>query len=186
MLKRKRNNVLLLISFLLIALSCTKDVDFDQADDISFEPIAESNLVFFDFTNEELVDETTQQEFLTLLDTTRIEVISQSFFVDKMVRTDITIEFTNSFQRDFNMDILFLDDNEDLKYAIETYVPEGTLANPIVAASTSVIEVPEIDTFKEATKIVVRIELPPTSTPITPTTEGSIKLRSKATFYFDF
>ena len=186
MLKRINYNVLLLISLILVTISCANDVDFDQADDISFEPIAESNLVFFDFTNEDLLDEDTQEELLILVDTTRIEVISQNFFVDKMIRTDITIEFTNTFQRDFNVDILFLNDADETRYSIESYIPVGTIDNPTITSSTSVIEVPEIDVFKEATKLVVKTVLPPTNTPITPTTEGNIKLRSKATFYFDF
>jgi hypothetical protein len=185
MLKTILNNTLIFLSILLITLSCTKDVDFDQAEAIAPTPTLESNLVFFNFNNENLLDEDTQQEFLMLADTTRLEVISDNFFVDNLVRTDITLEFTNSFQRPFELDILFLNDANELKYSIESTIESGTIANPTVMTSTTVIDIDEIDTFKEATKLVVKTVLPPTATPITPTSEGNIKFRSKATFYLD-
>lgn len=185
MLRTTSNNALLFISILLIVLSCTKGVDFDQGDNITPSPTLESNLVFFEFANEDLLDEDTQQELLMLVDTTRLEVISELFFVDHMLRTDITLEFTNSFQRPFEVDILFLNDANELKYSIASEIAEGTLANPHVFTSITVIDIDEIDTFKEATKVVVKTVLPPSATPITPTTEGTIKFRSKATFYLD-
>ena len=43
----------------------------------------------------------------------------------------------------------------------------------------------QITTFKEATKLVYKISLPPSASPIGPNSQGQLDLQSKATLYFE-
>ena len=61
----------------------------------------------------------------------------------------------------------------------------GVVTNPILSETTVLIDEPEITTFKEATKLVYKISLPPSASPIGPNSQGQLDLQSKATLYFE-
>ncbi|MCB0446211.1 MAG: hypothetical protein KDD03_01610 [Gelidibacter sp.] len=176
----------LFVLFILVTVtSCVKDVDFDQTENIVPSPILESNLIYSTLVAPNFIDDSTQQEVITLTDTTRVEVISSDFFVDQLSKANLTFRFINSIDRQFVVDFEFLNDNDELKYNIQMPVPSGTVNSPILSETTVTIEEPELTSFKEATKLVYKITLPPTTTPLTSNTAGQLELQSKATLYFE-
>ena len=180
-----------LVSYIVLLLSvtlfnaCVKDVDFDQTEDILPTPVFESSLIFSNLEAPSFLDDVSQQEVVVLTDTTRLEYINSDFFVDQLAKTNLTFKFTNSLDRDFNIAFEFVTDADELRYLAEIDVPAGEPSNPILVESSFLIEEPELSTFEEATKLIYKITLPPSTNPISPTTLGSLKLESKATFYFE-
>ena len=166
------------ILFLCIILlnSCVKDVDFDQAENILPTPVFESSLIYSDLEASIFLDETTQQERVILSDTTRLEYINSDFFVDQLLKTNLTFEFTNSLDRNFSVDFEFVNDNDEQRYLAQVQVTPGQTNNPISVDANFLIEEPELSTFEEATKLIYRITLPPSTNPIDPNALGRLKL----------
>ncbi|WP_460218254.1 hypothetical protein [Psychroserpens sp. MEBiC05023] len=183
----KAPNCLIYTFILLSAMmftSCVSDTDFDQADDILPTPTFESSLIFSTLNANNFIDDT-QQEVVVLVDTTRLEYINSDFFIDQLAKTNLTFQFTNSIDRNFNIDLEFVNDNDEQRYLAQIEVSPGQPNTPIMVESNFLIEQPELDVFEEATKLIYKITLPPSNNPITNTTQGSLKLESKATFYFE-
>jgi len=185
-MKNSRFLSLSILCIILISLnSCVKDVDFDQTENILPTPVFESSLIYSDLEASVFIDEITQQELIVLSDTTRLEYVNSDFFVDQLLKTNLTFEFTNSLDRNFSIDFEFVNDNDEQRYLAQIQVTPGQTNNPIIVEANFLIEEPELSTFEEATKLIYRITLPPSTNPIDPNALGRLKLESKATFYFE-
>lgn len=165
--------------------SCVKDVDFDQAENILPTPAFEASLIYSNLEAPSFIDEITQQEVVILTDTTRLEYINSDFFVDQLLKTNLTFQLTNGLDRNFSIEFEFVNDENEQRYLAQIEVPSGQPNNPVFVESNFLIEEPELSIFEEATKLIYRITLPPNANPIDATTLGSLKLESKATFYFE-
>ena len=165
--------------------SCVKDVDFDQAENILPTPVFESSLIYSNLEASNFINQTTQQEVIVLTDTTRLEYINSDFFVDQLSKTELTFQFTNSLDRIFNVDFVFVNDDDEQRYLAQIQVAPGQTNNPIVVEANFLIEEPDLSIFEEATKLIYRITLPPNTNPINSSDLGLLKLESKATFYFE-
>lgn len=177
------------LSFIFISLgvfiSCLSDVDFDQAEHILPTPTFESSLVFSSLEASNFIDDVTLQELIVLTDTTRLDYINSDFFVDQLVKTNLTFQFTNSLNRDFNIDFIFVNDNDEQRYIAQVEVLAGEPETPTFLESNFLIEEPDLSLYEEATKLIYRITLPPTNNPLDVSNLGMLKLESKATFYFE-
>ena len=170
---------------LALFLSCVDDTDFDQAENILATPVLESSLIFSNLSSSNFINDDTQLEVTELIDTTRLEYINSDFFVDQLLKTNLTFRFTNGLDRGFNVSFEFVTDDNELRYQAQVEVPPGQPDNLVLVESNFLIEEPELSTFEEATKLIYRITLPPTTSPIDIDTPGILKLESKATFYFE-
>ncbi|MCK8480047.1 hypothetical protein [Psychroserpens algicola] len=175
----------LLFFCVMLVTSCVSDTDFEQAEDILPTPTFESSLIFSNLTASNFVDSETQQEVVVLTDTTRLEYINSDFFVDQLLKTNLTFQFTNSLDRNFNIDFEFVNDANELQYLAQVQVPSGQIDNPVFVEANFLIEEPELSTFEDATTLIYKITLPPTTAPIEAETQGILKLESRATFYFE-
>ena len=127
-------------SFLLllfVILSCTKEVDFDQLDDVDIHASYIVTLVYFDlyapdFLTSENIEEPVQ-----------VDVVQASFanvsqkYVEKV---ELTILTNNDFNRDFNVEIVFFDRNQEPIYQLNPIsIPANT------TELTTIIEIPSED-----------------------------------------
>ncbi|MEM5565319.1 hypothetical protein WNY78_09395 [Psychroserpens sp. AS72] len=181
----KSRYLLFLLVNVLLLHSCVSDVDFEQAENIVPTPTLESSLIFSSLEAPNFIDDTTQQERLVVTDTTRLEYINSDFFVDQLAKTNLTFQFTNSLNRDFSIDFVFVNDSNEQRYSAHVDVQAGQPNIPIQVTSNFLIEEPDLSIYEEATTLIYRITLPPTSNPIEASNLGVLKLESKATFYFE-
>ena len=184
----KKNKYLdLAVIFVCLSLftSCVSDVDFDQTEDILPTPILESSLIFSTLEAPNFINGLTQQERIVLTDTTRLEYIDSDFFVDQLAKTNLTFQFANSLDRNFNIDFVFVNDNDEQRYIAQIEVLAGQPNSPTLIESNFLVEEPELSLFEESTKLIYRITLPSTTNPIETSDLGILKLESKATFYFE-
>ena len=72
------------------------------------------------------------------------------------------------------------------KSLAQVEVLAGSPDSPTFIESNFLIEEPDLSLFVESTRLIYEITLPPTNTPIAPSTLGVLKLESKSTFYFEF
>ncbi len=176
----------LLFLCFFITTSCVSEVDFDQAENISPTPVLEASLIVSNLEASNFIDDTNQQELLSISDVVRLNFINSDFFVDQLVKANLTFQFTNSLNRDFNVDFIFVTDANEQRYLAQVEVLAGSPDSPTFIESNFLIEEPDLSLFVESTRLIYEITLPPTNTPIAPSTLGVLKLESKSTFYFEF
>ena len=169
---------------LFVITSCVKDVDFEQAEDLSISPIVESSLIFFNFPASEF-SEPTGTAIVTVSDDLELDVFNEEFIRDNLIRAEFFFEVTNSIDRNFRADVILYDENNQVVHTfnIDT-TPNGN--TEVVTTHTEVFE----DTSLEQLKNTVRLELilnmfpSPTGIPLDQNSQGTIKMRSKATLFF--
>lgn len=166
---------------LLLTVSCIKDTDFDQADDIAPTPIVELDLIYFNIDAGEFFDETTSTPRLTVTDTTEIRFLDDSSIQESLKRAEFFFRFTNSIEREFQVNFQFLSSQNDTTYTTATIVNVGTTANPVVTEFTENVEAEAILDLTQANKVVVSVTIPSSNAQL----DGELNLQSKTTYYLE-
>lgn len=172
----------LLLLFLLTA--CVKDVDFEQAEDISIAPILESSLIFFDFPASEF-SEPTGTAIVVVGDELELDVFTDEFLRDNLIKAEFFFEVTHSIDRNFRADIIMYDANDQITYSFAVDImPDGN--NEVVTTHTEVFEDALLEQLKNTVRLELVLSMFPSSSgiPLDENSIGNIKMRSKATLFF--
>lgn len=168
---------------LFILTSCVNDIDLDQAENLQLSPVVESNLAYFNIEASRFLDDS-NNEINTIQDYTDIDLFTDEFTSDNLIRTELLFEFTNSLSRAVNLTMSFLDESDNVVHIISVVVAEGSVATPVVTTHTEVFENSDLDNLKLTKKLQFTITLQAGVTPMVGN-EGELKLRSKGTFFFN-
>jgi len=100
---------------LFLILSCTKDIDIDQLDDIEINPTYLITLVYFKLYAPDFLD-SVNTEVPIQVDIVRASMsdIPQEY----LKKIEFNIVTTNTFNRDFNAKIVFIDANQKPIYEL--------------------------------------------------------------------
>lgn len=98
---------LLLILFSLGLTSCVKDVDLDQAKDISLTPKLQVDLLIFDVNEDNFVDPITNQPISIIRDEVRLEFLDDSYIQDDLMEVEFKFKYINTFPQTFSSRISF-------------------------------------------------------------------------------
>lgn len=165
---------------LLFLNACTKDVDFNQADDLELNPVLQSSIIYFDspasqfYNNAEI---TVSQDFVL------VDIFNNSLTVDYLTKAEFTFESTNSINREFQLQMDFVDRNDNTQYSVILLAPQSPDNTEIVTEQVVVFEDNSLLALKSTVKIVFTITLL-SGDPINQNTPGDIQLKSKGLFYF--
>ncbi len=170
-----------LLMVFIVALSCVKDTDFEQASDITARPVVELNLIHFDVAAGDFYDETTGTSRLTLSDTTEIRFLDDSGLQESLLRAEFFFEFTNSIPRNFDVTFQFLSEALDTTYTTQTFVSEGTTTVPVITTFEEIVEGTEILDLTSADRVVVNVTIPEANAEL----EGALRLKSKTTYFLE-
>lgn len=174
-------------AFIALALSlnfnsCTKDIDFDQADDLEISPVLESSLIFFDEPANKFLNGS--EEITNIEDFVTVEFFNGEFIVENLTRADFVLETTNSINRNFEVQVDFFDELEQLQH---TFTFSG-IASPsnsdIISEHIEVFENDKLTALKQTVKLVFTLRMLQGNA-INQNTPGRISLKSKAIFYFN-
>jgi len=164
----------------LLFLSCSSDLDFDQANDLKLEPILVANLASFDIPANQFVIGGVEQPFVG--DVMNFKFFNDPDFTNNISQTDLFFEFNNTINRAHQINLYFLDVNDSRLYTIPISVPAYTGVTNVVS-KTEIFDKAKLDLLKKTTKIAFVIAMFP-GIPLTESSLGSLKLRSSATIYF--
>ncbi len=173
----------LFLVFLLTLSSCIKHVDFDQIEDFSATPIIESSLVHYSLTQADFFDLVNSVEIVTpITDTSGFTVFDNKFVQENLVKTRLNFEISNEFNREFTVNIVFLDDNDKETYVFKPIIVQK---NKLDGKYSEEIAISGNTLFLSTTKMSVSITLSPSSdgSVIDPTTQQTIELKSSAIFH---
>lgn len=173
--------ITIFVLVLFSAISCTKDVDFDQAENVQLTPEVELNLIFFNLVADDFFDQVTQTPRLVVSDTTDIEIYDGDAIQESLRRAEFEFNFTNSIPRQFDVDFEFLTLENTITYTTGTDVLQGQNGEAIESQFIEEIEGEDLANLLEARKVVVTVTIPDANAAL----QGSLNLQSKTTYFLE-
>lgn len=173
---------ILLLLFSVVVISCVKDVDLDQTEEIALTPDLQVSLLIFDVTEGDFKEVITNQFSPIIRDTVRLEFLDDSYIQDDLTSVEFKYKYTNTFSQKFRNTISFLSEQDAVQHSVSFDIAEGNKNNPIVTELVDFIENERIDVIKNSIKMVVEIEVLPDLNAF----EGELKFESKGLFSFEF
>lgn len=172
-----------LFFFILTSLSsCVKDIDLDQAEDISLRPKLLVDLLFFELNDEDFQNPDPNQQKVILRDTVRLEFLDDGYIQKDLMEVELNFKHTNSFPQDFVNTISFLSENNRQQHVIKLNVEAGKDNNPRETEKTELLKAEQLSGIKNSIKMVMEVEFLPNDEPLS----GELKFESKGLFSFEF
>lgn len=171
----------IIVSWFPGLVSCIRDVDIDQAEEIVIPPTAALDLVYFTLDSSHFVPQPSSGVVMAR-DEVRLEFLDDDYIRNGLVRADYNFIYINTFSESFTNTITFLSENNAIRYVIRFDIPAGSSAEPAVINYTEIIDSDEIQAIRESIKMVISIESQSNSLPAT----GELQLKSKAFYQFEF
>lgn len=186
MLKKTTLNLVLGLCIILCFNACIKDVNFDQAEDLSISPALEVSIIHFEEPAGTFVDEF-GDELTTIRDSVNIEIFSDEFVVDNLIKADFLFQTTNNINRGFNAQVDFYNDLYELQHNFNFAVGASTNNQNIVVEYVEVFEGQDLEDLKTTTNIVLALTMDSSNdgSTLNENSPGNLEFRSKASFYFD-
>lgn len=172
---------LTILSLLFFTSSCVKDVDIDQAQEIVIPPEVALDLVYFtlDPTHFELQSSSGQ---FRARDVVRLEFLDDDYIKSGLMRADYNFIYTNTFEYPIISKISFLSESDVVMHSVQFEIPAGSKQSPATINYTEIIATNKIDVVRNSIKMIITLEMPAPSQP----SEGSLQLKSKAFYEFEF
>jgi len=181
MIKKFYKYTVAYILFAFVLGSCTKEVDFDQANDLTLNSVVASDLIFFKADASDFFVDTTA--LTTVKDSVIIDLFRRDFFVDYVVKATFVFEVTNSINRSCNVTVEFFDINDQKRYGFAVMAPASPNNIDIVTTHTEVFESSSLNALKATNKVVLTMQVLAGGDPLNNNTPGRIELKSKGVFY---
>ncbi len=171
---------LIAILLVLLSFSCASDLDYDQVNNVQLEPVIVSNLAYFDVPANQFVTGGIEQPVFFDVSTTNI--FTEKIFTDKLRKVDLFFEVSNTINRGYTIDLVFLDNNNQQLYTSNFTVPPYSGTENKVT-KTEIFENAQLDLLKRTTKIAFILQMM-SGPQLNENSPGSLKLRSGVTAYF--
>ncbi len=189
-MKTKKTYALLcLVCIALMSISCVKDVDFDQVEDIVLTPVFEVDFIFSRFDTNQFVDPDLDPSIIipevVVQDTLNYDLLGTDFVVDNLDRVELTFEFRNTIQRSFDFDFGFLNAGDQRigpSFSITANAGNGPGTEPVVTTEVIVLDNATINILGDANRLVSSIRVQNVNSGL----QGILELRSKGTYFINY
>lgn len=169
--------ILILIFFLS---SCASDLDYNQVNDVKLEPVIISNLAYFDIKANQFVTGTVEQ--IVISESSTVDIFTEKFFTDKLTKVELFFEISNTINRSYTIDLVFLNRNNQSVHSTNFSIPAYSGSENLVS-KTIIFEQAQLDLLKRTRKIAFTLQMLP-GAPLSENSLGNLKLRSTVTAYF--
>lgn len=174
--------LLLLLLLVTGTTSCIKDIDFDQAGDISLQPEIQASLLIFEVDQRDFIDPVTNLQRLVIRDTVRLEFLDDDYIQKDLEKVEFSFKFRNTFPQSFSNRILFLSENNRTQHEVIFDTDPGNSGNPEVSEIIEIIGPDRIHLIKRSIKMAVEIRVNLNDQPF----NGKLNFESKGLFSFQF
>lgn len=174
--------LVLLVFLATVITSCIKDIEFDQAGDISLQPEIQASLLIFEIDQIDFIDPDTDVQRLIIRDTVRLDFLDDDYIQKDLEKVEFSFKYRNTFPQSFSNRILFLSENNNLQHEIYFETFPGNQGNPVVSEKIEIIEQDRIHLIKRSIKMVVEIRANHNELPFS----GKLNFESKGLFSFQF
>ena len=169
----------ILLTSILLFVSCFDGTDFDQTNEVVLTPEIELDLIYFNLEASNFYDYANNTEVLVVEDTTDLDFLGGSDINDIIKGADFYFEFTNTIARGFNVSFDFLNNDNVSKYLMQTTVSPGSENTPVVSYFVQSLDALQIKELTNANKVLVTVTIPSSSQDLS----GVLNLQSKTTYY---
>jgi hypothetical protein len=169
----------ILLTSILLFVSCFDGTDFDQTNEVVLTPEIELDLIYFNLKASNFYDYANNTEVLVVEDTTDLDFLGGSDINDIIKGADFYFEFTNTIARGFNVSFDFLNNDNVSKYLMQTTVSPGSENTPVVSYFVQSLDALQIKELTKANKVLVTVTIPSSSQDLS----GVLNLQSKTTYY---
>lgn len=179
-IKMKRNliqRISVILCTVVLFLSCSSDLNFDQVNDFKIEPVFVANVAHFNIAADQIEDDGTGHVLPP--DVEGFDVFKNKFLNDNLIKAELNFEIENTFNRALKVEITFIDANDQPKETITLNVPQYNGTVNIIKYPTEVFEGDRLAMLKQTVKIGFVITVEPGTGDIS----GNLKLKSGATAY---
>lgn len=180
-MKLKYSPLILLFLLSPFLNSCLSNTNFDDVN-LAVEPILNFPLVHFELDQLDFLDETGTVEIQSVADVSDLEIFTSSTVRENLRRVDLYFEFTNQFDRAFNIEVDFLDVNDNITFSFQD-MPIGATNSLEVRQNVLIAENPQI---LNTIKVRATVNIQPSSVILDPGVERRFKFESVGVFYLDF
>ncbi len=186
----KKTFVLLCVLCVVVSsISCVKDVDFDQTEDVVLTPVFEIDFVYSRFNTDRFVNPEIDPSIVVpevfVNDTLDYDLLGTDFIVDNLERIELTFEFRNTIERDFEFTLGFLDDNGVQVgpfNRITVNAGNGEGVTPVVTTEVIVFDNATINILATAAKLISTIQVQNINSSL----GGILEMRSKGTYFINY
>ncbi|WP_108802973.1 hypothetical protein [Aquimarina sp. Aq107] len=191
---KKASLLLLLFSAVLTTVSCVKELDFEQLEDVVLTPVIEADFIYSEFDVSDYIPDglPPDTDFTippdVLRDTINYDLVGTDFAVDNLDRVELTIEVRNTIERSFTLQFQFLTEGEQplgQLYSVPVQAGLGEGTEPVVSFSVPnpiVLDNATLNQLSSAQKIATEIIVPTLNTDL----RGVLNIRSKASYYVNY
>ena len=175
----KKNILIATLGYCLF--SCSSDLDFNQVNDLSVQPVFTTNLAYFEVKAPDFVVNGTEQPLFSYI--ANVDFLNTSFVEEDLVKTDLYFRIKNTIARAYFYNVTFLDQNNIPIHTIAMNLPayNGT---EVIVEKTETFTAANVDILKKTTKMIFSVAMLP-GPPLTDNSPGRIELSSSITAYFD-
>ncbi|MFC5044196.1 hypothetical protein ACFSTE_12440 [Aquimarina hainanensis] len=189
-MKIKKVSLLLsMLGMIITMISCVKDVDGSQLEDVVLNPVYELDFMYSRVDTEELIPSGTDPSIvipeLVVSDTLQYDLVGNDFAVDHIERVEIQFTIDNTIQREFELMFAFLNDgNQQVgpSYTILIDPGLGPDTAPVRTTAEIVMDNETIRTLRDASQLTSSIRVENVSSNLI----GVLELKSKATYYINY
>ena len=180
---KNSKKISIFLIFICLFFSCVKELDFDQVEDLTAEPVFKSSLVYFTLNQIAFFDRINSLEIISpISNNSKFVSLNSSFVKEHLVKLEIEIEVGNQFDRDFIVTFQFLDDNDVITHNFQPFTID---ANNLKFLHKEEIIVASNQLFLSSTKIRVLVQLSPNNngSVINPNVEKNLIFKTAGTFF---
>lgn len=176
--QRKIYPLLLILMFLF---SCVDKLDLSQIEDYNATPEYIASLTYFKVLPFQFFNQLGVQES-ERTDITDFRVFENDFLRKNLVKIDFFVEIKNEIDKDFTMQIEFLDNNNNLTHRFQDI---NVSANDLDYKFDETIEVSSNPNIKNTIKIKVTVKIDNPNPPLNPVDNSEFEFKSSAKIYID-
>lgn len=168
--------VMVLFSTVLF-LSCSSDLDFDQVNNFTIEPVFVANLAYFDLKANDITGDGSGYQIPEV--TEDFDVFKNRFLNERLTKAELDFEMENTINRAFKVEMMLIDQNNKTLETITLNVPPYVSGSSIKTYTTEVFEVERLALLKRTVKVGFAVTIEPGAVGVS----GNLKLKSGATAY---
>jgi hypothetical protein len=136
MIKQFSLYILVTVALNFAFISCTKEIDFNQVNDIEVSPVFEISLIHFDAQASDFF--VGGSELAIVQDFVLLDVFNNSFINENLVKAEFVLETINSINRSYSLQIDFLNDSNQLQHSFTTTAPASLSNSEVLTAHKEV------------------------------------------------
>ena len=173
---------LALFCCLIMFFSCAEKLDLKQIEDYVATPTYTASLTYFKVTPSLFVNASGIVTDPEIIDVTDFRVFENDYIRKNLVKVDFNVEINNQIDRNFDIEVTMLNDNNVPVYNFSNL---NVSANEINFTHEEEVDISLFPGIKSATKVRVVIRMQAGSSPLSPQDIEEFEFKSSAKLYLE-